>query len=53
MDSNYSVADGALIAAAVLGSAAFTAGIVGVILAIVDPRLVREGASTEWRLELP
>jgi hypothetical protein len=53
MGGNLTMADGALITAAVLGGALFTAGLVGVILAIVDPRAVREGASTEWRLELP
>lgn len=47
------LAEGALIAAAAFGSAAFTAGLVGILLALIDPQMVREGASNEWRIELP
>jgi hypothetical protein len=52
MDDNFGPADAALVTAAALGGAALVAGITGVVLAIVDPRKLREGVSSEWRLEL-
>lgn len=51
MDGNIDEADVGLIVGGVLGGVVLTAGIVGLVLAIVDPRRVREGASTEWQLD--
>lgn len=53
MDDNLRASDAALIGGGIAAGALLITGIVGVVLAIADPRQTREGVSTEWQLDPP